>query len=185
MKKFLFISLIILFVFSLLGCQQNTTKRVEQNTEMDIKDFVEPEPSDWVTYSTIVNKYMYYRTQAVVNNDIHLLWNQYPDLKNSIDDKKGINVEVNEVEFLNKNFKLIDANYSIESNERIKVKTLNKEEVIVRVHGGISYLRNDFGESGGEHLLEITLKLINNQWTVVKTDEYTQSEYKEWIKKNQ
>ncbi|WP_338754584.1 hypothetical protein [Bacillus sp. FJAT-52991] len=182
MKKYLFRSFIVVIVFSLLGCQPNATKTESQDTKKDVEGFIEPEPSDWVKYTKPIMKYMYYRTQAVVNNDINLLWNQYPDLKNNYDLKKGINVEKDEVESLNKSFKLIDANYSIESHDRMKVKTINDEEVIVLVHGGIGYLRNDFDESGGELLIEISLKLKNNHWTVVKTDEYIEPEYKEWLK---
>ncbi|OKL35278.1 hypothetical protein [Domibacillus mangrovi] len=92
-------------------------------------------------------------------------------------------MEKYEVDSLNKGFKLIDANYSIESRDRLKVKVINDEEVIVLVHGGIGYVHNDFDESVGELLIKISLKLKNDRWTVVKTDEYTESEYKEWIKK--
>ncbi|WP_203364661.1 hypothetical protein [Bacillus sp. REN10] len=182
MKRYLFPSLLAALIFSLLGCQQTAIKTESQIKQQDTAGFIEPEPSDWVKYTKAVTKYMYYRTQAVVNNDIHLLWDQYPDLKNDQDLKKGINVEKDEVESLNENFQLIDANYSIESHDRVKVKVINDEEVIVLVHGGIGYLRDDFGESGGELLIEISLKRKNNQWTVVKTDGYTEPEYKEWIK---
>ncbi|PAQ15728.1 hypothetical protein CD798_05165 [Bacillaceae bacterium SAOS 7] len=183
MKNYLFPSLLVVLILSLLGCQQNATKTENEKTTEDAAGFIEPESSDWVKYNKAVTKYMYYRTQAVVNNDIHLLWSHYPDLENNYDFKKGINVEKDEVESLNENFQLIDANYSIESHERMKVKTINDDEVIVLVHGGIGYLRDDFEESGGELLIEIILKRKNNEWIVVKTDEYTQPEYKEWLKK--
>jgi hypothetical protein len=101
---------------------------------------------------------MYYKTQAVVNKDINLLWDKYPDLKENIDRKQGVNVETFEVESLNESFDLLDANYNIESYERIKVKTINDNEVIVLVHGSITYLRNDFDESGGEHLIKVFLE---------------------------
>ncbi|MFK2824085.1 hypothetical protein QYG89_00050 [Bacillus sp. B190/17] len=183
MRKYLFRILMAVIVFSLVGCQQHAATTVNQNVEEDIDGFIEPEPSDWMKYNKIVMTYMYYRTQAVINNDIHLLWNQYPDLKGDYDLQKGINVEKDEVESLNKGFKLIDANYSIESRDRMKVKVITDEEVIVLVHGGIGYLRNDYIESGGELLTEISLKVKNGRWTVVKTDEYTEPEYKEWLKK--
>lgn len=183
MKKCLSGIIIAAILFSLFGCQPNTVETVSQNKKEDAEGFIEPEPSDWVKYNKMVLKYMYYRTQAVINDDINLLWNQYPDLKSGYDLQKGVNVEKDEVESVNKSFKLIDANYSIQGNDMMKVKVINDEEVIVLVHGGIGYLHKDYGESGGELLIEITLKVKNDRWTVVRTDEYTEPEYKEWMKK--
>ena len=183
MRKYLFGILMAAIVCSLFGCQQNPGETVNQIKEESVAGFIEPEASDWVKYNKLIMKYMYYRTQAVIHNDISLLWNQYPDLKVDYDFQKGVNVEKYEVESLNKGFKLIDANFSIESRDRLKVKVVNDEEVIVLVRGGIGYVRNDFDESGGELLIEISLKLKNDRWTVVKTDEYTITEYKELIKK--
>ena len=128
-----------------------------------------------------VREYMYYRTQAVLNNDIGILWGKYPDLKNNINREQGINVEKYDVESLNRDFDLIDANYNIESYERIKVKTINENEAIVLVHGSIVFLRNDFEESGGEYLIKVFIKQDGKHWTVVKTDEFTLPEYKEWL----
>jgi hypothetical protein len=184
MKKIFSVSTLIIIIFSLLiGCQQNTisTKTDHLSTNEDMKDFIEPEPSDWVKYSNIIRKYLYYRTQAVVNKDIKILWSQYPDLKDDVDTKKGINMEKYEMESLNGNFELLDANYDIESYERIKVKTIDDHNVVVLVHGSISYLRNDFDESGGEYLIKVFLGKTNNHWSVVKTDEYVLDEYKEWF----
>ena len=70
--------MIVLFV-SLIGCQQNTSSTENLTAESDLAGFVEPEPSDWVKYITPVREY--YRTQAVVNKDIHILWDRYPILK--------------------------------------------------------------------------------------------------------
>lgn len=176
--------MIIITILSLVvGCQQDSTtvETENPNATEDMKDFIEPEPSDSLKYTKTVTEYLYYRTQAVVNNDMDILWNQYPGLKDSINFKKGINVEKYVMESLNEHFDLIDANYNIESYERIKVKTIDDHNVIVLVHGSISYLRQDFQESGGEHVIKVFLEKTNNQWTVVKTDEYTQSEYKEWF----
>ncbi|OCA84036.1 hypothetical protein A8F94_14985 [Bacillus sp. FJAT-27225] len=166
---------------SLLGCQQNVALSDYLNSKKDKEVFIEPEPSDWVKYSKPVREYMYHRTQAVINNDINILWERYPKLKENIDLEKGINAEKNEVKTLKEGFDLLDANYDIESYERIKVNAINDNEVIVLVHGSIVYLRNDFDESGGEYLMKVFLKQKNNHWNVVKTDEYTTSEYKEWL----
>ncbi|HHY21163.1 MAG TPA: hypothetical protein GX525_04610, partial [Bacilli bacterium] len=115
-------------------------------------------------------------------NDINILWEKYPSLENNIDRELGVNVEKYEVETLNRSFDLLDANYNIESYERIKVKAIDENEVVVLVHGSIVYLKNDFEESGGECLIEVFLEQKDNHWSVVKTDEYTLPEYKEWIK---
>ncbi|OCA84987.1 hypothetical protein [Pseudobacillus wudalianchiensis] len=183
MKKCLLRSLIVVMLFSLCGCQPNTVKPENHNTENSIDGFIEPELSDWVKYEHLVTKYMYYRTQAVIHNDINILWNQYPDLRNDYDFKKGINVEKDEVESFNKRFKVVDANFSIEGHNRMRVKTINDKETILLVNGGIGYLSSNFDKAGGELLMEISLKLENNHWTIVKTDEYNELEYKEWVKK--
>lgn len=181
MKTFHFWSLIVVLLLSLLGCQQKSVLSDDLNSKKDLEGFVEPEASDWVKYTNPVREYMYYRTQAVINNDINILWERYPELKENIDSEKGVNVEKNEVESLNQGFELVDANYNIESYERIKVNAINDNEVTVLVHGSIVYLRDDFDESGGEYLMKVFLKQNDNQWTVVKTDEYTLPEYKEWL----
>ncbi|WP_138420748.1 hypothetical protein [Aquibacillus sediminis] len=186
MKTFHFWSLIVILLLSLLGCQENSVLSDDLNSKNDLEGFFEPEPSDWVKYTKPVREYMYHRTQAVINNDINILWERYPELKENIDSEKGVNVEKNEVESLNQGFDLVDANYNIESYERIKVNAINDNEVTVLVHGSIVYLRDDFDESGGEYLMKVFLKQNDNQWTVVKTDEYTLPEYKEWLQeKNQ
>ncbi|OLO39386.1 hypothetical protein BTR23_10140 [Alkalihalophilus pseudofirmus] len=186
MKNFLLGSIIVVFLLSLLGCHHNSTSSDDFNTQKEIiRGFVEPEPSDWVDYIKPIREYMYHRTQAVINNDIQILWQKYPELKHNIDLEQGVNIEKYELKPLNEGFDLLDANYNIESYDRIKVKSINEDEVIVFVHGSIGYLRNDFEESGGEYLLKIFLKQIDSQWTVVKTDEYTLPEYKEWLQEKE
>ncbi|MFE8699733.1 hypothetical protein ACFYKX_03745 [Cytobacillus sp. FJAT-54145] len=185
MKYFYFGTLIAVLLLSLIGCQQNVAQSNNQSSNGAVEGFVEPEPSDWVEYTKPVREYMYYRTQAVLENNAHILWDQYPLLKENIDREKGLNVEKFEIESLNSGFELLDANFNIEGYERIKVKTINNSEAIVLVHGSIVYLRNDFEESGGEYLIKLFLKQEGNQWTVVKTDEYTLPEYKEWLKEKQ
>lgn len=185
MKNFLIGSLMVVILLSLSGCQQNKTQTENINVKDDMEGFVEPDPSDWVEFIKPVTEYMYYRTQAVLNKDINILWDKYQALKDNIDLKQGVNVEKYEVESLNESFELIDANFNIEGNERIKVKTINDDEVIVLIHGGIAYLRNDFDDSGGEYLIKVFLEHKDNHWTVVKTDEYTLPEYKEWFKQKE
>ena len=173
MKKW-FLGCVIVAVLS--GCHQAT---IQTDNSKNDNGFVEPESSDWVSFNKPIMEYMYYRTQAVLKNDIEILWRKYPELKNNIDIQQGINVENEEVKSLNRAFDLLDANYQIESYDRIKVKAINENEVIVLVHGSIVYLRDDFGESGGEYLIKVFLESEGENWTVVKTDEYTLSEYKD------
>ncbi|MBP1934225.1 hypothetical protein [Ammoniphilus resinae] len=168
MKKVIF----MLGIFGLLGC----------NASQGQNSFIEPEPSDWVEWIKPVREYMYYRTQAVLQNDVQVLWDRYPLLESSSSRQNGVNTEKYEVESLNDSFKLIDANFSEEGYERIKVKQLSDQEAVILVHGGIGYLRDDFEESGGEILIELYVEEKDHHWTVVKTDEYTLEEYKEWIK---
>lgn len=186
MKKFRLGIFIILLSFFLLGCQQKIAITDDLDTKNNVEGFVEPEPSDWVQYIKPVREYMYLRTQALLKNDINILWERYPALKEHINLAEGINVEQNELESLNKGHRLVDANYDIENYERIKVKTLNENEVIILVHGSILYLADDFEESGGEFLMQLFLRRNGDNWDVVKTDEYTLPEYKEWVQqKNQ
>lgn len=177
---------ILLLSFILAGCQPdqaNLADRQQQvQPESGSKEFIEPEPGEWVKYIKIVREYMHYRTKAVVNRDVEILWERYPDLKTNIDPKTGQNSEKEKVDSL-RGFTLIDANFSEESRERIKVKTVSETKAIVLVHGGVGYVKSDFEEAGGELLIKLFLERKGNQWTVVKTDEYTEAEYKEWMKK--
>jgi len=186
MNNFLLKSIILIVLAALVGCQQSEALTENQNTKVDsqadLEGFVEPEPSGWVEYTKPARLYMYYRTQAVINKDINILWDKYPDLKDNKDPKQGVNNEKDELDSLNQSFKLLDANYNIESYERMKVKTINDNEVIVLIHGSISYLRTDFDESGGEYLIKLYLEQKDNHWMVVRTDEYNLEEYKEWLK---
>src|SRR5690606_30833398 len=121
-------------------------------------DFVEPELTEWVEYNTALTDYMYHRTHAVIQNDIEILWKRYPLLKDNTDREKGINVEKDEVDSLNNGLNIIDANFHLESYDRLKVKEIDDQEVVVLVHGSIVYIRDNFEESGGEYLIKVFLK---------------------------
>lgn len=169
--------------FSLLGCSTNSEKGVQREEAVaNTEGFIEPDSSDWVQYIVPVREYLYYRTNAVLQDNIDVLWKRYPHLKINIDRKTGVNIEKFEVQSLNESFHLIDANFSVEGWERIKIKETNDNQAIVLVHGGIGYLREDFEESGGEILIKLFLEREDDQWIVVKTDEYLLHEYKEWLK---
>jgi len=180
MKKRYFGILILLSLMLLSGCESGIE---EVKAKQDPDGFFEPEAGEWVEYIKPLREYMYLRTQAVLQDDIDLLWDRFPDLKENRDVEKGINVEIDDLS-RNKGTKLIDANYDLESYERIQVKKLNDSERIVRVHGSVFYLDKESEESGGEFLIEFHLKQEGDTWDIVKTDEYTLPEYQEWIKKN-
>jgi hypothetical protein len=173
----------IVVCFSLSGCLNSGENVQSEEFKGDSEGFMEPDSSDWVEFIKPVREYLYYRTGAVLKNDIQILWDQYPKLKENIDVDKGINVEKMEVDSLNESFKLVDANFTEERNDRIKLKEIGEREVVVLVHGGISYIRDDFEETGGEILIKLYLEKVGNHWIIVKTDEYTLPEYKEWIKR--
>lgn len=179
MKKLLAIS--GLFVF-LCGCQDPISLPKDLKSNLGNEEFVELEASEYTTYLKPIREYMYTRTQAVLNHDVNILWEKYPELKNNIDKDKGINIEKDEIDLM-KN--VIDANYSIESYEPIKLKKINEQEVIILVHGSISYVKKDFDEAGGEQLIEVYLQKKNDRWTVVKTDVYLEHEYQEWLEKKE
>ncbi|WP_166240306.1 hypothetical protein [Paenibacillus turpanensis] len=196
MKKLLLRGTIVVSLFTLFGCQHSIVpsdnpmleKSIEVaslssvvETNQDKERFVEPEPSEWVEYSKLVREYMYHRTQAVLHKDIDILWSKYPELKENMDRETGVNVEKYDVEYFSR-FGLQDANFDIEGYEKIKVSTINDNEKIVLVHGSIVYLKTDFDEAGGEYVIKVFLQKKDQQWTVVKTDEYTIPEYKEWLK---
>lgn len=145
---------------------------------------IDIEPSDWVKYMKPIREYMYYRTQAVLHQDINRLWERYPMLQTNIDRDKGINVEQFELESLT-GTDYLDANFDIESNDRIKIQTISEHEVMVLVHGKVTYMAADFEEAGWEFLMEVYMTYHDNQWMVSKTDEYTIPEYKEWVKNKQ
>lgn len=179
MRKALCVLLAVLFLLIPLGCRSadgNEMRRVEAADG----GFVEAE-SDWAQFIKPVTAYLHYRTQAVLNNDIQVLWAQYPHLKEQTDREKGINAEKFEVASLNQNTEWVDANFDPERYGRIRVNKTGEDEAIVRMHGMILYVNRDFEQSGGEYVIDLHLKKKDHGWTVVKTDEFTLPEYKAWI----
>jgi len=183
MKKTIFGSITLCLLLLVTGCQQYSAQADTPATTVDAEGFRETEPSEWVEYMVPVREYMHYRTQAVIKKDINILWNEFKNLKKSPDPKQGINAEKSELDAFSKTSDFVDANFNVESYERIKVKQQSANQVVVLVHGSIVYLRSDFDESGGEYLLKVFLERKNGKWMVVKTDEYTLPEYKEWLEK--
>lgn len=169
--------LTVFLVMFLIGCQpsaENETRSLEAADD----GFVEAESSDREQFLKMVTAYLHYRTQAVLNNDIDVLWDQYPYLQEGIDRERGINAEKFEVASLNTNREWVDANFDPERYGRIRVNKTGADAAIVRMHGSILYVSRDFGESGGEYVIDIHLQKKDHAWTVVKTDEFTLPEYK-------
>ncbi|MGM1048777.1 MAG: hypothetical protein ACQEXX_21895 [Bacillota bacterium] len=199
MKKLLVMCMILSFM---IGCGNETDGTQTQSIENKVDaafipseagrssaatdDFVDISSSEWGEYIKVVREYLHLRTKAVLEKDINVLWKQFPQLAHHMDRKTGINVEQDELDHL-KSFKLLDANYNEESNDRIQVKKLGSNKAVVLVHTEITYLLDNYDISGGELLISLHVQRNHESdpWTVVKTDEYTLSEYKEWVKNKQ
>lgn len=181
MRGLRYIVIAIAAVMLFIGFQQKFATWNDFPKKTTVEGFVEAEPSEWEKYARPVREYMYYRTQAVINNDIHILWNQYPKLKENINIEERINVEKYEVEFFNQEGKVLDANFDIEKYDRLQVKKINENEAAVLVHASLVYLADNFEEFGGERLIEIYLQRSGTSWEVVKTDEYTEEEYQKLL----
>lgn len=183
MKKYILAFSVITLIFILTGCVKTTiVEQTSEKSSINVKGFSETTLDEWTSFTPLVQEYFYYRTQAVLQNDIHILWNKYPELKKNVDEERGINTEKYDVA-LNENKTLLDANFDIEDYEKIKLKKINKNQVVVLVHGSLTYLNQSFNDkNGGEILIEIYLNKKDNKWTVVKTDEYNVYEYKQLLK---
>lgn len=181
MRKILIAGLCVSILF-VMGC--SSLVRMSP-TEPGARDgdlnFVEPEPSEWVIYQAILNEYFYHRTQAVIENDMDILHERYPSLSENISIEEGINIEGTEVKSYNEGLTLIDTNYNFEHYDRLKVNRVSENEAVLLVHGLNLYMTADFGESGGEFLMEVHLKKNDDHWEIIKTDEYTISEYHAWL----
>jgi hypothetical protein len=160
-----------------------STQEISTATPSSINGFVEPDPSTWVMLMPAVDEYFYYRKQAMIANDVEVLWAHYPELRNDVNISKGINAEG----FLISSYqglKLFDGNIFPEDYERIRVKLAGaKAEVLV--HGLELYLFRDengnFQDSGGEIWIDLYMtRLGNNRWYVYKTDAVTDAEYSQF-----
>lgn len=181
MKK-VYLSVLSLCLVILMGCSTavNMTESGRASKAMQVA-FIEPEASEWVLYHNIITEYFHYRTKAVIENDINILYEQYPALSEDISLEEGINIEGSVLENYNAGLTLIDANFNLEQYDRLKVNRISEDEAVLLVHGFLLYITEDFTESGGEFLMEVYLKKHDERWTVVKTDEYTLEEYKVWL----
>ncbi|MFA9558390.1 hypothetical protein ACERII_13870 [Evansella sp. AB-rgal1] len=181
MKKKMFSAIMVLFLLAMHGCsliEENITGASVHN------EFQELEPSAWVEYTPLVQEYFYYRTQAVLHNDIDVLWNRYPHLSTGSSVETGVNSESYEVTSLIDVFELIDANVAMEGFGRLRANQVSEQELILLANSGIEYVTHDFDVTGGEILIELHFRYEDNEWVLIKTDEYTLPEYKEFIKNN-
>jgi hypothetical protein len=139
-------------------------------------DFTVPEPEVWVMLMKPVREYFYYRKEAVVKDDVQILWYRYPGLKQGNDFSTGVNAEVFLVDMY-RQLKPFDGNIFPEYYDKIKVIMGNgKAEVLV--HGLELFLYKDeagqYDDSGGEFKIVLFLSSQGNQnWTVDKTIDIT------------
>ncbi|UNK20648.1 hypothetical protein MNQ98_11805 [Paenibacillus sp. N3/727] len=199
MKKLFVMCMILSFV---IGCGDETGGTQTQSIENKVDaafapseagkssaltdDFSDISSSEWGEYIKVVREYLHLRTKAVLEKDINVLWKQFPQLALNMDQNTGINIEQQELDHL-KSFNLLDANYNEESNDRIQVKKLGSNKAVVLVHTEITYLLDNYDISGGELIISLHVQRNHetDPWAVVKTDEYTLPEYKEWVKNKQ
>jgi len=127
--------------------------------------------------STSVNKYFHYRRLAIVARDAEILWARYPDLRSGEDLTVGINTEGWLATRSDTARSLADIVYDLERYERMRMRA-TADEVIVRVHGLERYIQADFSDgTAGEFILDLHLRRVLGEWTVVKTDAMTLGEY--------
>lgn len=181
MKKLLVTLFSACLIFA-AGCSAAKMQSKNRTDTLKIDEgFIEPEPSEWTVYHEVLTEYFHYRTQSVIKRDIDVLHDRYPSLSENISIEEGINIEENELNSYNEGIIVIDANYSIEQYDRLKVREISSDEVVLLVHGSNLYVTEGFGESGGEFLMELYLTKDKGKWEITKTDEYTISEYHAWL----
>ncbi len=90
--------------------------------------FSEPDSSQLIKLTSPVREYLYYRKQAILNQDVSKLWLRYPELKQNI----ALNHKYQSV-------KALDSNIEPEKYERLKVKVAGDVAEAI-IHGTESYL---------------------------------------------
>ncbi|NMO97050.1 hypothetical protein [Paenibacillus lemnae] len=196
MKNYRMLSVLVLSVSLISACSSSnesvvTSKKIADSSPLssseistkhvsDPPTFTEPSSAEWVEYSRAVREYFYYRSQAVLHDDMELLMNRYPDLREGEIADRGINMYKNLTHHPSSD-QLIHVNFDIEDRNRIGVHHAENGEIILQVHGMIEYVHKDFETSGSELLINLYLKKEGDDWTVTKTDEYLDAEYKEWV----
>jgi|GEM_PF-5062439 len=97
--------------------------------------FSEPDSNQLTTLTSPVREYLYYRKQAILNQDVSKLWLRYPELKQNI----ALNPHAETLTTKYQSVKPVDSNIDPEKYERLKVKvTGDVAEAII--HGTESYL---------------------------------------------
>ena len=139
-------------------------------------DFTEPDPATWVMLMKPVREYFYYRKMAIINANVQILWDHYPELKQGFDRSEGINIESFMVDMY-QGMKPFDGNIYPEFYDKIKV-IMGNGTAEVLVHGMELYTYKDntgqFDDSGGELKIILVLSSPDDQnWTVVKTVDIT------------
>jgi len=128
--------------------------------------------------STAVNRYFHYRRLAIVARDAEILWVRYPDLRSGEDLTAGINNEGWLATRSDTARSLADIVYDLDRYERMRMRATAEDVIIVRVHGLERYIQADFSDgTAGEFILDLHLRRVLGEWTVVKTDAMTLSEY--------
>lgn len=131
-------------------------------------------PAQFAEFSPVVNRYFYLRKQAVIKQDVEVLFREYPELRQGADPVAGINGESQTVAQY-RTLEVIDGNVEPEHYARFQVREVG-DKAVVLVHGLEMYLRKNFDESGGGLKILLYLERREGAWTVVKSDETTLAE---------
>jgi len=132
-------------------------------------------PTQFAAFEPVVNRYFYFRKQAVVQQNADALYREFPDLAQGTDKAAMVNAE-SDVVARYRGMDVIDGNVQPEHYARFLVRE-DGDKAAVLVNGMELYLRKDFGKSGGQLQLLLFLERRGGAWTVVRTDETTVAEY--------
>ena len=130
---------------------------------------------DFAALRAAAREYFFYRKQAFVQGNVSVLWERYPELKKGVDPAAGVNDEADHVASY-RGLGVFDGDVWIDDGQSMQAKVRGNEAEMA-VHAAELYLFGDYEVSGGELPITLTLRWEGGRWSVVRTDEVTQSEY--------
>jgi len=132
--------------------------------------FTTPEPGMWVEVAALLREYFYFRKQAILKQDISLLWERYPALREPYLPTRGINAERLEVDHTRP---YLDGNIAFDRDFRVR---LRGDTLQVYVHGWEEYLLPDFSITGSEFYIQLDFQRRGFRWELTRTDALTEAE---------
>jgi hypothetical protein len=132
-------------------------------------------PQQSSKFEPVMNRYFYFRKQAVVTRDLEVLQREYPELKQGTDKQAAINAESDVIDRY-RGLEIIDGDIEPEHYSRFLAHE-DGDKAVLLVNGLELYLRQNFEDAGGQLQILLFLERRDGVWTVVKTDETTTAEY--------